>query len=145
MIGFVICGWVPLLIICTILCCLKFNIKHFSIFVDMFYFFFQHMPLEKLDKKHFTKGVRASDQNGTEQNNNKKEIALMEVKLRRLCELLKEVEFCSKKVLLSYLTRSFPPFGFLSDQGPVVANIWKFLNYIETACHLAFHCAISRT
>jgi hypothetical protein len=85
---------VPLLIICSILCCLKFNIKYFNIFTYMFYLFFQHTPLEKLDKKHFAKGVHISDQNGTQQNNNKKDIALMEVKLRRLCELLKEVECC---------------------------------------------------
>lgn len=60
-------------------------------FLTHFYFFFQHTPLEKLDKKHFAKGTRNSDQNGIEQNSLKEEIALLEVKMRRLCELLKEV------------------------------------------------------
>ncbi|KAF3334980.1 Splicing factor 3A subunit 3 [Carex littledalei] len=70
-------------------------------------FLLKHTPLEKLDKKHFAKGTRNSDQNGTEQNSFKEEIALLEVKLRRLCELLKEVivqtkENAEKKPTLTY-------------------------------------------
>ena len=57
----------------------------------------QHTPLEQLDRKHFAKILRTKDGSDTTSNGNnvkddmKKEIALMEVKMRRLCELLDEV------------------------------------------------------
>ena len=54
----------------------------------------QYTPLEQLDRKHFAKGSRGSEQNGVaEETNSKKEIALVEAKMQRLCELLKEVCF----------------------------------------------------
>ncbi|KAI4337959.1 hypothetical protein L6164_016320 [Bauhinia variegata] len=58
-------------------------------------FLTKHTPLEKLDKKHFAKGPRGSDKNGPaagpQQEENSKEIALMEAKMRRLCDLLEDV------------------------------------------------------
>lgn len=59
----------------------------------------QHTPLEKLDKKHFTKGARGSEKNGVAaapqegnlKQENLKEVALMEAKMNRLCDLLDEV------------------------------------------------------
>ncbi|KAG2709611.1 hypothetical protein I3760_05G247600 [Carya illinoinensis] len=57
-------------------------------------FLTKHTPLEKLDKKHFAKGARASQQNQAaavpEQDDNVKEIALLETKLKKLCDLLDE-------------------------------------------------------
>ncbi|KAF4385108.1 hypothetical protein F8388_014241 [Cannabis sativa] len=47
-------------------------------------------PLEKLDKKHFAKGSRGQEQNGVSAVNSFKEIALMEAKINKLCELLEE-------------------------------------------------------
>jgi hypothetical protein len=52
--------------------------------------------LEQLDRKHFVKGSRSSVSNVPSNGNNskddlKKEIALIEVKMRRLCEILDEV------------------------------------------------------
>ncbi|KAI4317194.1 hypothetical protein L6164_025085 [Bauhinia variegata] len=58
-------------------------------------FLTKHTPLEMLDKKHFAKGLRGSDKNGPpagpQQDENSKEIALMEAKMRRLCDLLADV------------------------------------------------------
>lgn len=75
-------------------------------------FLLKHTPLEQLDRKHFAKGSRSSVSNATSNGNNfkddlKKEIALMEVKMRRLCELLDEViartkENAEKKLTLTY-------------------------------------------
>jgi splicing factor 3A subunit 3 len=75
-------------------------------------FLLKHTPLEELDRKHFAKGSRGSISNGTSNGNNfkddlKKEIALIEVKMRRLCELLDEVivrtkENAEKKLTLTY-------------------------------------------
>ncbi|KAK2390684.1 splicing factor SF3a60 protein [Trifolium repens] len=56
-------------------------------------FLTKHTPLEKLDKKHFAKGTRGLEKNGvvsTPQEGNLKEIALMEAKLYKLCDLLDE-------------------------------------------------------
>ncbi|KAJ7959330.1 Splicing factor 3A subunit 3 [Quillaja saponaria] len=54
----------------------------------------EHTPLEKLDKKHFAKGSRRSEQNGVaavpQQSDNSKEIALMEAKVQKLCDELEE-------------------------------------------------------
>jgi splicing factor 3A subunit 3 len=59
----------------------------------------QDTPLEKLDKKHFAKGARASEENRAaatlELDHNSKEIALIEAKMKKLCELLDEVSLCS--------------------------------------------------
>jgi len=73
----------------------------------------KHTPLEQLDRKHFAKVQRTKDVSNTASNGNnfkddlKKEIALMEVKMRRLCELLDEVfvrtkENAEKKLTLTY-------------------------------------------
>lgn len=54
----------------------------------------QHTPLEKLDKKHFAKGARTSEENGVaapHKSSNLKEIALVEAKVEKLCDLLEEV------------------------------------------------------
>ncbi|XP_075639664.1 splicing factor SF3a60 homolog [Castanea sativa] len=49
-------------------------------------FLTKNTPLEKLDKKHFAKGSRVFQQNGTtaalQQDENSKEIALMEAKMQ---------------------------------------------------------------
>ncbi|KAF9602120.1 hypothetical protein IFM89_025165 [Coptis chinensis] len=59
-------------------------------------FLTKHTPLEQLDKKHFLKGSCGVKQNGTaavsERTGDLKNIALMEAKLKRLCEdLLNEI------------------------------------------------------
>lgn len=59
-------------------------------------FLLKHTPLEKLDRKHFAKG-----------DDLKKEIALIEMKMKRLCEILDEVivrtkENAEKKLTLTY-------------------------------------------
>ncbi|XP_074291696.1 splicing factor SF3a60 homolog isoform X1 [Silene latifolia] len=58
-------------------------------------FLTKNTPLEKLDKKHFAKSLRAPEQNGnadvpSRKQEDVKELALMEVKIRKLCELLQE-------------------------------------------------------
>lgn len=74
-------------------------------------FLTKHTPLEKLDKKHFPKGSRGSEQNGIaaalQQNKDWKEIALMESKMEKLCDLLEETivrtkENIEKKQALTY-------------------------------------------
>lgn len=74
-------------------------------------FLTKHTPLERLDQKHFAKGSRRSEQNGTpaapKEADNSKEIALLEVKLRKICELLYETivrtkENIEKKQALTY-------------------------------------------
>ncbi|WOH06674.1 hypothetical protein DCAR_0626102 [Daucus carota subsp. sativus] len=68
-------------------------------------------PLEKLDKKHFVKGSHRSVQNGAastpQETNDCKEIALMEAKMEKLCDLLHETivrtkENVEKKQALTY-------------------------------------------
>ncbi|KAI9384111.1 hypothetical protein POPTR_012G012800v4 [Populus trichocarpa] len=68
-------------------------------------------PLEKLDKKHFVKGSRGSEPNGgaatSKEVDNSKEIALMEAKINKLCDLLDETivrtkENVVKKQALTY-------------------------------------------
>ncbi|CAN4085746.1 unnamed protein product [Withania somnifera] len=67
-------------------------------------------PLEKLDRKHFSKGSRKPEQNGVAaapQVGDVKEIALVEAKIRRLCDLLDETiartrENVVKKQALTY-------------------------------------------
>jgi len=66
--------------------------------------------LEQLDRKHFAKGSSVSNlpSNGNSSKDDlKKEIALIEVKMRRLCEILDEVivrtkENAEKKLTLTY-------------------------------------------
>ncbi|KAJ9679827.1 hypothetical protein PVL29_021669 [Vitis rotundifolia] len=74
-------------------------------------FLTKHTPLEQLDQKHFAKGSRRSEQNGIpaapKEADNSKEIALLEAKLRKICELLYETivrtkENIEKKQALTY-------------------------------------------
>lgn len=71
-------------------------------------FLTKYTPLEQLDRKHFAKGSHGSEQNGAAEGmNSKKEIAFMEAKMQRLCELLKETimqtrENVEKKQALTY-------------------------------------------
>ncbi|KAJ8759492.1 hypothetical protein K2173_007105 [Erythroxylum novogranatense] len=74
-------------------------------------FLTKHTPLEKLDKKHFAKGSKSSELNGGSASikdlEMEKEIALMEAKIRKLCELLNETiertrENVVKKQALTY-------------------------------------------
>lgn len=59
-------------------------------------FLTKNTPLEKLDRKHFAKGSRGSDQNSNgdlsfQKQDDIKEVALVEAKMRKLCELLEEI------------------------------------------------------
>ncbi|PKA61495.1 hypothetical protein AXF42_Ash014412 [Apostasia shenzhenica] len=73
-------------------------------------FLTKYTPLEQLDKKHFAKGFHVSKHNSeifAQQNNEKREIALIEAKLQRMCELLEEKiiqtkENVEKKQALTY-------------------------------------------
>lgn len=74
-------------------------------------FLTKHTPLEMLDNKHFAKGSRGSEQNGgalaLKEVDNSKEIALMESKVTKLCDLLNETivrtkENIVKKQALTY-------------------------------------------
>lgn len=55
----------------------------------------QHTPLDQLDRKHFAKGSRRSEHIGTpaapKEADSSKDIALLEAKLGKICELLHEV------------------------------------------------------
>ncbi|XP_051142789.1 splicing factor SF3a60 homolog [Andrographis paniculata] len=74
-------------------------------------FLTKNTPLEKLDKKHFAKNSRRPEQNGgavaIQPSEDAKEIALMEAKIKKLCELLSETivrtkENVEKKHALTY-------------------------------------------
>ncbi|GAV66208.1 DUF3449 domain-containing protein/SF3a60_bindingd domain-containing protein/Telomere_Sde2_2 domain-containing protein [Cephalotus follicularis] len=74
-------------------------------------FLTKHTPLEMLDKKHFAKGSRGTEQNGVaaapREVDQLKSIALMEAKLKKLCNLLQETiertkENIQKKQALTY-------------------------------------------
>lgn len=74
-------------------------------------FLTKNIPLEKLDRKHFAKGSRGHEQNGSvvapQPSEDVKELALMEAKLRKLCDLLEETivrtkENIEKKHALTY-------------------------------------------
>ncbi|KAL5216091.1 hypothetical protein ABZP36_007492, partial [Zizania latifolia] len=72
-------------------------------------FLLKHTPLVQLDRKHFAKGSHGSvSNNGNSiKDDLKKEIALMEIKMMRLCELLDEIivrtkENAEKKLTLTY-------------------------------------------
>lgn len=76
-------------------------------------FLLKHTSLKELDRKHFAKVPHSKDGSTTPSNGNtskddlKKEIALMEVKMKRLCELLDEAfvrtkENAEKKLTLTY-------------------------------------------
>lgn len=80
----------------------------------------QHTPLEKLDKKHFAKGSRGSEQNGVaaapQVVNNLKEIALMEAKIIKLCDSLEEVSISLATVhpsLISVHKQNFLPLSHI--------------------------------
>ncbi|PIA54848.1 hypothetical protein AQUCO_00901027v1 [Aquilegia coerulea] len=69
-------------------------------------FLTKHTPLAKLDKKHFAKGSRDVGLNGasdaSQQTDDVRQIALMETKLKRICELLSEFcrPYCKPKKML---------------------------------------------
>lgn len=70
--------------------------SHDSIIFDSSWPFLQNTPLENLDKKHFAKTRRSSGQNGngdvpSQEQEDIKELALVEAKMKKLCELLGEV------------------------------------------------------
>ncbi|GAB4826233.1 hypothetical protein Ancab_009098 [Ancistrocladus abbreviatus] len=73
-------------------------------------FLTKNTPVEKLDKRHFAKPSRVAEQNGdapASNDENMKEIALMEAKMKKLCELLHETivrtkENVEKKQALTY-------------------------------------------
>ncbi|XP_031260104.1 splicing factor SF3a60 homolog isoform X1 [Pistacia vera] len=74
-------------------------------------FLTKHTPLEKLDKKHFAKGSRGPEKNGVaappQEVGNLKDIALMEAKMQKLCDLLEETiertkQNVEKKQALTY-------------------------------------------
>ncbi|XWS61311.1 hypothetical protein CRYUN_Cryun07bG0115300 [Craigia yunnanensis] len=56
----------------------------------------EHTPLEKLDKKHFAKGSCGPKENGStailQDINSLKDVALMEAKMKNLCDLLSKEE-----------------------------------------------------
>jgi hypothetical protein len=85
-------------------------------FMYLFVYSVQDTPLEKLDKKHFAKGSRGSEPNGgaatSKEVDNSKEIALMEAKINKLCDLLDEVSCganvpCFSSILLISITLRF--------------------------------------
>ncbi|KAJ8536874.1 hypothetical protein K7X08_035275 [Anisodus acutangulus] len=74
-------------------------------------FLTKNTPLEKLDRKHFAKGSRKPEQNcvvaAPQVGDDVKEIALLEAKIRKLCDLLDETivrtrENVEKKQALTY-------------------------------------------
>ncbi|KAL8550807.1 hypothetical protein ACS0TY_000034 [Phlomoides rotata] len=74
-------------------------------------FLTKHTPLDKLDRKHFAKGSRGPEQNGSavapRPSEDAKEIALMEAKMNKMCDLLRETivrtkENIEKKHALTY-------------------------------------------
>lgn len=74
-------------------------------------FLTKHIPLEKLDRKHFAKSLRGPEHNGggmvVQTWEEAKEIALMETKMKKLCDLLDETivrtkENVEKKHALTY-------------------------------------------
>ncbi|KAL7003598.1 hypothetical protein U1Q18_004749 [Sarracenia purpurea var. burkii] len=71
----------------------------------------KNISLEQVDRKHFAKGSRGSEQNGVsaapQQAESLKEIAVMEAKIKKLCDLLDETivrtkENVEKKQALTY-------------------------------------------
>lgn len=74
-------------------------------------FLTKHTPIEKLDKKHFARAPQGSEQNvvgpARQGGENAKDIALMEAKIKKLCDLLHEIilrtkENVEKKQALTY-------------------------------------------
>ncbi|XP_078429865.1 splicing factor-like protein [Wolffia australiana] len=73
-------------------------------------FLTKNTPLEKLDRKHFAKGQRAPENGAAsnlQENRDMKDIALLESKMQKMCELLDEVivrtkENVEKKQALTY-------------------------------------------
>lgn len=64
-------------------------------------FLTKHTPLENLDKNHFAKGTQGSRQNGgialPQVNRDAKDVAFMEAKLRKLCDLMEETIVLTKE------------------------------------------------
>ncbi|KAK4759057.1 hypothetical protein SAY87_020358 [Trapa incisa] len=73
-------------------------------------FLTKYTPLDKLDKKHFAKGSRSSEQNSAAaalQMDGSKDIAFLEAKITKLCDLLEDTivrtkENVEKKQALTY-------------------------------------------
>ncbi|KAJ4705844.1 splicing factor 3A subunit 3-like [Melia azedarach] len=75
-------------------------------------FLTKHTPLEKLDRKHFAKGSRRQEENGAvapapQEVENLKDVALMETKMIKICDLLSETiertkQNVEKKQALTY-------------------------------------------
>ncbi|KHG05921.1 Sf3a3 [Gossypium arboreum] len=90
----------------------------------------KHTPLEKLDKKHFAKGSHGPQQNGStavsQDINSLKQIALVEAKMKKLCDLLSKTieqtkENVVKKQALTYeeMEQERQEFTNLCPQHPV--------------------------
>jgi len=80
----------------------------------------QHTPLEKLERKHFAKGTRSVEKNRVaavpQEDENSKEIALMEAKMEKLCDLLEEVSlFCLFSFSLLSLSLLFSILDMYND------------------------------
>jgi hypothetical protein len=101
-----------------------FFIICFELTVD---YILQHTPLEQLDRKHFAKVPCTKDGSNTTSNGNnvkddmKKEIALMEVKMRRLCELLDEVSSLLLPVFLRVILDAWYTQSFCDHLRPYIS------------------------
>lgn len=71
------------------------SLKFMHAIYFVYFLSLQHTPLEKLDRKHFARGSHGPEQNGgavaIQPSEDAKEIALMEAKMKKLCDLLHEV------------------------------------------------------
>lgn len=89
-------------------------------------FLTKHTPLEKLDKKHFAKGARRPQQNGVvatpRQGEDSKEIALMEAKLEKLCELLSETITRTKDKVVNKHGQNYEEMGRDDEEVPEVES-----------------------
>ncbi|MBA0616054.1 hypothetical protein Godav_016139 [Gossypium davidsonii] len=99
----------------------------------------KHTPLEKLDKKHFAKGSHGPRQNGStavsQDINSLKQIALVEAKMKKLCDLLSKTieqtkENVVKKQALTYeeMEQEREEFTNLCPQHPVRMAVGRVLN-----------------
>ncbi|XP_047322891.1 splicing factor SF3a60 homolog [Impatiens glandulifera] len=74
-------------------------------------FLTKHTPLEKLDKKHFAKGSHASERNGSStvlhQDEYAKEVALLEAKVIKLCDLLDDTIVGTKENIVKKQALTF--------------------------------------
>lgn len=96
----------------------------------------QHTPLEKLDRKHFAKGSRRQEENGAvapapQEVENLKDVALMETKMIKICDLLSEVStYCSFNWSLFLLVKatSVTPTFFLCQCNLPLLSVCMFTN-----------------